>query len=74
MKMRPSRARVAGVTDASDDLAALYLLPLVDARRISREVRVIILPLLVGRALVDRDAPSARACARAAQANAQCPD
>src|SRR3954451_12751620 len=58
MEVRTGRARIAGVTDAGDHLTAFHLLPLGEARRIGREVRVVILPLLVRRALVNRDAPA----------------
>src|SRR5947209_3424169 len=61
MKVRAGGVRIAGMADASDDLAALHLLPLGEARRVSRQVRVVILPLLVGRALVDRNAAAAAA-------------
>src|SRR5690242_15414916 len=47
VQMRPGGARVASVSDARNDLAALHLLTLGQARRISGEVRVVIHPLLV---------------------------
>src|SRR5213082_3018613 len=59
MEVRACRVRIAGMADTADHLAALNLLPLGEARCVSRQVRVIILPLLLGRALVDRDAAAA---------------
>src|SRR6185369_7261840 len=60
MEVRAGRTRVAGMPDLSNYLAALQLLPFVQPRRVGREVRIIIDPLLVGRALVDGD-PAAQA-------------
>src|SRR6476469_7275437 len=55
MEVRSGRARVPSVADAGDDLASFHLLTLGKPRRVSREVGVIIHPLLVGRSLIDSD-------------------
>ena len=59
MEVRARRAGVAGMPDAGDHLAALHLLPLVKARRVGRQMRVIIGPFLVGRPFVDGDSAAA---------------
>src|SRR6185369_226903 len=60
MEMRSRRARVSSMAHKGDDLAALYQLTLGKAWRIGRQMGVIVDPLLVGRAFVDRE-PAAHA-------------
>src|SRR5690348_13514191 len=45
VEMRTGRAGITSVADPCDDLAALHLLALCKARRIGREMRVVVLPL-----------------------------
>src|SRR3569623_2570227 len=53
VKVRVGSACVAGVAHPADHLPTLDLLPLVQAGRVGRQVRIVIEPLLVGRTLVD---------------------
>src|SRR5438105_14274449 len=55
MEVRARRVGIAAMADAADHLAAPHLLPLVQSSRVGGEVRVIIDPLPVGRAIVDGD-------------------
>src|SRR3954468_8897993 len=60
MQVRTGRASISGMPDLGNHLAALDLLPFMKARRVSRKVRIIISPFLVGGAFVDRhSAPNA---------------
>src|SRR5206468_6456718 len=60
VQVRPGRARIPGMPDAGDHLAALHLLPFGKPGRIGRQVGVVIDPLLVRRSFVDRG-PAAHA-------------
>ena len=59
MEVRPGGVGVAGMADAADQLPALHLLALGEARRIALQMRVIIDPAPVGRADVDGDPAAA---------------
>ena len=59
MEMRPCRAGIAGAADVADRVAALHLLPFVQARRIAVKMGIIIDPAPVGRADIGGDAAAA---------------
>src|SRR6185312_14325661 len=59
VQVRRRSDRVAGVVDPGDYLATLDLLALGQPGRIALQVGVIVHPLLIGRALVDRDPATA---------------
>src|SRR5438105_15814112 len=59
MEVRARRVGIAGMADAADHFAAPHLLTLVQPSRVGGEVRVVIDPLMIGRALVNGD-PAAR--------------
>src|SRR6478735_4863041 len=59
MEVWAGGACIAGVPDAADHLASLHLLTFMQSGSVGREVGVIILPLRIRRALVDRDSAAA---------------
>ena len=54
MEVRAICACIAAVADLRDHLAALHHLPFVQTRRVGQKVRVVVDPLLVGGADIDR--------------------